>query len=251
MGCGSSKSDGGGAPAPALNIGQPTDMMMGVPRPRFDTEGRRIRVEDFELDRSTIIAALTTMANYIHQRQQSLTIITVGGAVNTLLLQNRQSTHDVDFFGTNLDNDQRILLDKAAREAERRSAQPLGGEWFNNQTVQWLPPNVHKRVTAEALALNEIVFQRSGLKVVAAPWNYAMCGKMNRLARASELHRPYDASDAASYLHYYIERSNSGSVSATQVKQWCQDYQKSTSDAVIRAVNAEYRRLYRSDGIVR
>ncbi len=233
--------------AQITKISRPQDLIMHAPRPRVDCDGRVIRIEDHELDKRTLEAALLTMADYIDMQGQNITIITVGGAVNTLLLQNRQSTHDVDFFGTNLNNNQRILLDEAARYAERRSRTPLGGEWFNNQGMLWLPPNVHRKVTQEALEQNEVVFFSRGLKLVAAPWNYALCGKMNRLIRPDQA-RLYDITDAASYLHQYILR-NGGPVSATRIKRWCQVYQKDTSNEVIRAVNKEYRRLYRRDGI--
>ena len=167
--------------------------------------------------------------------------------MNTLLLQNRLSTHDIDFFGTNLNNNQRILLDEAAEYADRQSRIPLGGEWFNNQGMLWLPPNVHSRVTQEALQQDEVVFQKRGLKVVAAPWNYALCGKLNRLVRRNEV-RSYDATDAASYLHQYALR-HGRPVSAAQIKWWCQVYQKDCNDHAIRAVQTEYRRLYGSDEI--
>ncbi|KAL8924206.1 MAG: hypothetical protein Q9208_004170 [Pyrenodesmia sp. 3 TL-2023] len=189
------------------------------------------------------------MADYIDSQRQEIIIITVGGAVNTLLLQTRESTHDVDFLGTNLNNDQRILLDEAAKYAERRSATPLGAEWFNSQTMLWLPPDVHRIVTEEALRQDEVVFYKRGLKVVAAPWNYALCGKMNRLVRPDQA-RPYDLSDAVSYLRHYIQK-HGGPVSAARVKDWCQRYQKVTSDDVIRAINDEYRRRYWTDGISR
>ena len=233
--------------AQITNISGPQDLIMHVPRPQVDHDGKAIQIEDHELDRRTLEAALTTMADFIYKQRQNITVITIGGAVNTLLLQNRQSTHDVDFFGTNLNNDQRILLDEAARYAERQSRTPLGGEWFNNQMMLWLSPNVHRKVTQEALEQNEVVFARRGLKMVVAPWNYALCGKMNRLVRPGQA-RPYDVTDAASYLHCYILR-NGGPVSAARVKRWCQEYQKDTSDDVIRAVKKEYRRLYERDGI--
>ena len=220
---------------------------MHVPRPRIDSNGRAIRIEDHELDKRTLETALTAMASFIDMQRQNITIITVGGAVNTLLLQSRRSTHDVDFFGTNLTNDQRILLDKAAMYAEKKSHTPLGGEWFNNQTMLWLPPNVHRKVTHEALEQNEVVFHRRGLKVVAAPWNYALCGKMNRLVRLGQV-RSYDVTDAASYLHYHILK-HGGPVSAARIEGWCQAYQKDTSNDVIRAVKKEYQRLYGKDGI--
>ena len=220
---------------------------MHVPRPPIGHNERPTRVKKYELDRPTLQAALTAMADFIASQRQCITIVIVGGAVNILLIQNRRSTHDVDFFGTNIDGHQRILLDDAARYAERRSQTPLGGEWFDNQTMLWLPPKIHRKVTQEALEQNEVVFERKGLKVVAAPWRYALCGKMGRLVHPAQA-QPYDITDAASYLRQHILK-HGGPVSEAHIKHWCQDYQKDTSDEVIRTVNTEYRRLYGEDGI--
>ena len=174
--------------AKLANISGPQDPIMHVPRPRVDRGGKAIRIEDHELERKNLEAALTSMAEFINSHGENITIVIAGGAVNTLLLQDRLFTHDVDFFGTNLNNEQRILLDEAAGYAaagyaERQSRIPLGGEWYNNQAMLWLPPNVHRRVTQEAFEQNEVIFEKRGLKMVAAPWNYALCGKLNRLVR--------------------------------------------------------------------
>lgn len=70
---------------------------------------------------------------------------------------------------------------------------------------------------------------------------------MNRLVRPDRV-RSYDLADAVSYLRYYI-RKNGRSVHKARIERWCKDYQKDTSDDVIRAVNGEYKRLYGEDGI--
>jgi hypothetical protein len=233
---------------PEPTISQPQNLILHVPRPQVDYDGRPVRIDDYELDKATLQGALARMADYIDNQGQSITVITVGGAVNTILLQNRQSTHDVDFFGTNLNNDQRVILDEAARYAERKSPTPLGGEWFNSHTMLWLSIDAHRRITQEALEQNEVVFEKRGFRVLAAPWNYAMCGKMNRLVRGDEA-RPYDLSDAASYLRQFIQR-HGGPVSVATIKNWCRYYAKSTDDEVIRATASEYRRLYGEAGIV-
>ena len=92
--------------AQILNISAPQDPIMHIPRPRLDHDGKAIRMEDHELDRQTLETALKWMADFIDRQGQNITIIIVGGAVNTMLLQSRLSTHDVDFLGTNLNNDQ-------------------------------------------------------------------------------------------------------------------------------------------------
>ena len=221
-----------------------------VVRSQTDARGVPIRIEDYELDRPTLEMALSLMARYIQQRHQSVTVIAVGGAVNVLLLQNRQSTHDIKFFGTNVGTDERILLSDASRYAEQNSTTPLGSEWYNNQTMLWLPANIHRTVTEEALQQDEVVYDQQGLKILAAPWNYAMCGKMDRLMSRDET-RPYDTSDAATYLHHYIERNGQRPVTNDIVKGWCRSYHKQTSDAIIKSVNKEYRRRYGGVGIVK
>lgn len=70
---------------------------------------------------------------------------------------------------------------------------------------------------------------------------------MNRLVRPDQV-VSYDLADAVSYLRYYVRKSGSA-VPKTQIKRWCQDYQKDTSGDVIRAINKEYKRLYGEDGI--
>lgn len=87
-----------------MNIGRPQDLLLHIPRPRLDESGVPVRVEDFELDRHTLEHALELVAEYMRTRNENVTIVVVGGAVNVLLLQSRQSTHDVDFLGTNLNN---------------------------------------------------------------------------------------------------------------------------------------------------
>lgn len=194
--------------------------MIPIPQRRSDQQEVPIGSEDHELDKQTLEHALMLMAEYIHRKGQDLTIITLGGATNTLLLQNRPSTHDIDFLGANLNDDQCRLLGRAARYAERRSPTPLGREWFNNAWILWIPVEVHRRITREAIDQDEIVFQGRGLKVVAAPWKFAFCCKMNRLARNTQGGRTQDLSDAVSYLHRHIQRRGGRPVLAGTIIEW-------------------------------
>ena len=70
---------------------------------------------------------------------------------------------------------------------------------------------------------------------------------MDRLVRPAQA-QPYDITDAASYLRQHILK-HGGPVSEAQIKRWCQDYLKDTSDEVIHAINIEYQHLYGEDGI--
>ena len=81
-----------------------------VPRPRLDANGNPLRIEDFDLDRPILCAALSLMAKYMSQQHQGITMIAVGGAVNVMLLRTPQPTHDVDLFGTNIGKEERIKM---------------------------------------------------------------------------------------------------------------------------------------------
>jgi hypothetical protein len=93
-----------------VNIGLPQDLILNVPRPRLDERGVPLRIDDYELDRQTIEHGLDLMANYLHRKNENITVIAIGGAVNTLLLQSRETTHDVDFLGTNMGNRQGLHI---------------------------------------------------------------------------------------------------------------------------------------------
>lgn len=240
---------------PQMQIGSPTDLILQIPRPQLDANGVPIQAVDHEIDRDTMQAALRSMGSYLVSKGQNLTVIAVGGVVNLLLLRSRQSTHDLDFFGTHLDNHERASLGEAARFAETQSGKPLGIEWFNNQTQMWLSPPRHRQLTEQSLQQNEVVFQSSGLKIVAAPWTYALASKTHRIAqdRRGEQNakaRPYDATDAAAYLRKYIRGHGDRPQRFEAVQAWCREYGFQVDVRDLAAVASEYRRMYNEDGLV-
>jgi hypothetical protein len=107
--------------------------------------------------------ALGLMAQYLSQRGAQLTAITVRGAVNCLLLQSRYTAHDIDIFGTNLDNRARMLLDEAMQYAVQNSTVPLGTDWFNTETQMWMSQNIQQDLTDRALRQRIVVFSQPGL----------------------------------------------------------------------------------------
>ena len=231
------------------NVSSPQDTYPMFPVQRGDTRANAIRTEGVELNKQTLEEAFLLMAQYITQQHRQITIIALGGAVNVMLLQVRRSCPDVAFFGASLENNEPLLVNNAARYAGQNNPISLGDEWFNNQTMLSLPPDVRTTVTQEAIQQDEVVFERPGLKILAAPWNYAMCSKVNRLVLHDHVQQ-HDLSDAVAYLHYYIQGHDRVPVTIATVKGWCQTYQKQTNDQVIKAVNKEYRRRYGANGII-
>jgi hypothetical protein len=109
-----------------LNIGPPLDVSIHIPRNRTDSHGVPIPTTTHDIDKATLENALGLMAAFLNERNAQLTVIAVGGAVNTIFLRTRNSTHDVDIFGSNLDNAVRMLLDEAMQHAIRQSPSLLG-----------------------------------------------------------------------------------------------------------------------------
>ena len=132
-------------------------------RRAMSAPGRVGDCHDVHYDRDTLQHALAIMAKSIQQENEDLTIIIVGGAVNTILLGNRHSTHDVDFLGSNMDRDQHGILMRAAAVAKCHGQLEHG--WLNNEVSIGLPAKALQKVIREAIAQDEIIFQMKGLRL--------------------------------------------------------------------------------------
>ncbi|RBR09029.1 uncharacterized protein FIESC28_10037 [Fusarium coffeatum] len=157
--------------------------------------------------RETLLAALSNVAAAINKKKGHVTIIAVGGAVNTIYLRSRETTHDVDFFNNNLTAEDFERL-KAGVRAASKIDKTLTRDWLNNRTAFFIPKDKQHSLTAQALNQREVIFEEPGLTVLAAPWEYAFCGKVDRLS-VGGLHsaQDYDLSDALEYLRRYLTKS--------------------------------------------
>jgi len=258
MGCCSSKQDRDNnvelqarpARRPAQGgqtISGPSGGLVLVPPPYRDAQGRPIRHNEAELDRDTILAALRDMSEYLASKQVSARVITVGGAVNTVLLRSRQTTHDVDFFSEDGTAQVNLLIHEAARDANRRRRGTLGSSWFNNSTQLYMGRERAEELASAAIEQNEMVYnglndRGHGLQVFAASWEYALCGKMNRLTEGDE--RAYDLNDALEYLVRYFQKTGHQSIAAGAIKQWCARWGKQVTDEVLRRLDEAFLRKY-------
>lgn len=234
----------------------PTGGPLMVPPPYRNASGMPITHQDFELDRNTIIRALDHMGQFLDQRGVSATVMTVGGAVNTVYLQSRQSTHDVDFFLATPNATEHTVIHEAARSAARsaRAHQgDIGANWFNNATQLLMGRDIQARLAQAAIQQNVIVHQyrgsRGGIVVYAAPWAYAFCGKLNRLCESNA--RPYDITDAVSYLRQHIQTTGRQTISVEEIEGWCRDYRKNVTHDVLDRVDDRYFRTYGTHPIAR
>lgn len=199
------------------------------------------------LDIPTLEAALSNVATYISKttKGNELTIVAVGGAVNCIALRSRPTTHDFDFFNNKFGAKEYELIMAAAAAAQKKDKKLEAG-WLNNRTVVFMPIDLRNTLTDEAIAQNDVVFRAAGLKVVAAPWNYAFCCKVDRVAGSGIIKaRPYDLDDAAAYLKRYLAKLGPGkkTVTKAEVVAWMTRFglQRSTTlsefGAILAAIN--------------
>lgn len=228
-----------------MDISNPTGVLILVPRPYRDQKGRPIGPSWKDLDRDTLLSAMGDVSAYLAQKQASANVITAGGAVSTVLLGSRKTTHDVDFFTA--DGAAQVNLDirEAATYANERRSGDLGAAWFNNATQLFMSEERAQALASDAVRQNEIVYDGlnsfgHGLRVYAASWEYALCGKMNRLTEGRG--KPYDLNDAVEYLLRYFQKSQTRSLPADTIKQWCARWKHRVTDEVLRRLDEEYHR---------
>ncbi|OAQ62887.1 hypothetical protein VFPPC_08812 [Pochonia chlamydosporia 170] len=233
-----------------MTIGAPQDVMIHVPRNRVDRYGAPIQPITRDIERNVLLAALQHVAGYISQRGQSIAVVAVGGAVNTLYLQSRTTTHDVDIFGSTFTNQARVLLDEAMQDA-RRHYQGLGTDWLNTETQMWMPGPLHQRLTEAAERQNVRVFEQPGLVIYAAPWAYAFSAKVSRILTGGDQVRPYDLDDAVTYIHEYIRTHGNRPVPVATALDWARQFHHESTENILRTrVNQAYRRRYGSNAFV-
>ncbi|KAK7940757.1 uncharacterized protein PG986_013144 [Apiospora aurea] len=257
MGCGGSKqartSPGAGPrptprpqqqPGARLNIGSPQQVMIHVPRNRVDQHGELLQQVSHDIGRDELAAALAYVAQYIRQRRSRITVVAVGGAVNTLYLRSRGSTQDIDIFGADFNNDARVLLDRAMHAAQQRFP-ALGTDWLNTETQMWMPGPLHSELTRVAKVQNVKIFERPGLTIYAAPWHYAFTAKISRILTGGDQARSYDMDDALTYIHEYIRAHGNRPVPINTALQWARQFHHEVTANVLRdRVNRLYRSRY-------
>lgn len=226
-----------------LEQGRSSNALRDLAPPK--TQGHRS--DHHDLNRSTLLTALNNVAAYIAKQKHSITVIAVGGAVNTIHLQSRMTTRDVDFFNNDLTVHDKECLLKAVKVATKKD-RLLEDDWFNNHTILFIPLEQRGILTKQAFALRETIFSAPGLTVLAAPWEYAFCCKVDRLAGSgTNTARPYDQDDAVQYLARYLSTRRLTKVSKEAVQSWFAQYKlrwTTTIDVVIKDINSAYRKTF-------
>jgi predicted nucleotidyltransferase len=94
-------------------------------------------IPEVSLTGDQIKTMLSLVAERLDKKGANITIVAVGGAVNTILLHSRESTGDVDFFyNTKQRNEDVSAILQAAKEVA--TDRGLGDAWLNNHTVLFM-----------------------------------------------------------------------------------------------------------------
>lgn len=233
------------------NIGQPQNVQIHIPRNRLDEQGVPLQSVSREVDEVTLRQGLGIVSDFIAQRGQHISVIAVGGAVNLLYLKSRATTHDVDIFSSNFGNQARVLLDDAMHEAQRRLP-ALGTDWLNTETQMWMRGNMHAELTRAAEEQDVRVFDGVGLRIYAAPWEYAFSAKINRLLHPQGQARSYDLADAVVYIHRYISAHGNQPVKVATAMNWARHYHHDCDeDILLNRVSPRHLQHYHRHAFVR
>jgi len=193
--------------------------------------------------------ALRIVADHLWWKRKSLVLVVVWGAINTLYLRSRTSTHDVDFISRNLSYEELKILDKATQNASTAMGAPV--RWLNNQTSVFLTHDVRLRLVAEAIAANIVIFQHGRLTLLVAPWRYLLCTKLDRIHQAIEhpsRRRDYDIDDAAAYLNCLVAEKG-GPISRPDIVVWLEEFELSGVD-ILDQLNEVHMQTYGAVGVV-
>ncbi len=211
------------------------------------------RIDSFALQRDTIQQALRLMADYLASRDQNITIITVGGSISNILLRDQLTREHLDYLVLNVSDEQRRIFADAARHTRNRCSRPIVGAWFSargDDTLK-LPSSICRQVVLSSISQNEVIFQAPGLKIIAAPWDYAFVATLGRLASDRSPARRYDLCDAIAYLHRYIQVRWDGPLTMDHVDFCARSYGILGVESTAWFVASRYRLVHGCDGIVK
>ncbi|KAJ3794586.1 hypothetical protein GGU11DRAFT_689530, partial [Lentinula aff. detonsa] len=186
------------------------------------------------------------VAKELDKAGKNVTIVAIGGAVNTVLLHSRESTTDVDFFyTTKTENEDVHSVVEAAKKVSK--SEKLGDQWLNNHTVLFIQEENMMILYNEACSQNREIFRAKGLTVLAAPWHYALTAKIDRLAKVGA--KVHDLPDAVTYLHELVMVKRA-LVSTADLADWARKYKCTQANSdLLRKINEAYVEKYGSQGI--
>lgn len=191
------------------------------------------------------------MAASLESQGVTARAVALGGVVDTLYFQTRNETDDINIFLPHPKAGEHNALREAARLTNQRVRNALGEGWLGGATT--VHASVKGRLGGEAFGQDVVVYERvgerGGLRVYAAPWEYAFCDSMRRLV--GEEGRRSDAEDAARYLREHLRARSARRVRVGTIRSWGRRYRVGVVvDEALRRVNEVYGERFGSRPIV-
>ena len=200
-----------------------------------------------QMTRETILRALDDVAASLDSQGVTTRAIALGGIVDTLYLRTRNTTTDINLFLPHTREKEHDAVLQAARHANQQARGTLGDDWLSNAAP--MRAGMQGRLGGEAFGQNVVVYERGGLRLYAAPWEYAFCERLRRLVSAEG--RRSDAEDAVRYLREHLRARRVRRVRVGTIRNWCQRYREGmVADEVLRRVNEVYGERFGSQPIV-
>ncbi|KAL9086831.1 MAG: hypothetical protein Q9165_006978 [Trypethelium subeluteriae] len=174
-----------------------------------DLQSRNRVAEPRQFRRSELMSALELVADHL-KGTGPFRIVATGGIVNCLFLNSRPSTKDINFFTTELSQNQWNLLREAIAKVYKYQALAMTDNCGGH-----VPQDSLSLITRQAIHDNVLIFQHRALSLYAAPFDFQMLAKIDRWGSDDVKNPPliYDLPDAAVYLHQYLNRSRYDMVS--------------------------------------
>ncbi|PGH21610.1 hypothetical protein AJ80_03043 [Polytolypa hystricis UAMH7299] len=229
------------APFPTVTASAATNR--GRNTPPLNTQGHSSPTPS--IHRHDLKAAFDTAARHLEKQKTPAIIIAFDGAVDTLYFRTRETTTDLGFLSI-ASREQQQVLEAASALAEKDPKSPLERNWLNSEQDR-IPQALHTELIQEAMAQQIVVYHHPCLQVLAGPWLYSFCVRVDRLV--TRTHRSYDLSDAVDHLHQYIELHGQQPVRSNYITLLASRYGKQVTAQVLDEVEDLYRQRYRKPGI--
>ncbi|OAQ58402.1 RNase domain-containing protein [Purpureocillium lilacinum] len=184
-----------------------------------------------QMTKESILLAMEDSSKTMAKLDSKFTLIVQGGAVN-VILGNREETGDMDFLATNYKpmdpSAYGEVLDKLKRgwlwaytQAKKRQ-QPIPSNWVDTSISIFFNRKeaLFKKFTSEAEAQATILSTAgmdkdgTGIKFIAAPWDWQFVSKM------VQHEKDYDLDDATFYLQQWLKKVETSSISYDRIAQW-------------------------------
>lgn len=133
------------------------------------------------LDPQILLQALSAMGTFLSTRDLEIELIAMGGETYNLLFPGKIAPYNKDFLKINLPDKKKLALYRAAQHAEAKCERHIGVDRFTRRHMLQLPEPIHQKVITLALSQKDYIFQSQGLKILAPPWDYIFCLKLNKL----------------------------------------------------------------------